>query len=276
MTFHFTDDSERIKEASGEGRPYIVVFSVDDSNKIRRLGEFIERLRILAPFAGRSCFLKPNMVSAERYPTTTDADVLGLVVEKLTACSKIAVGDSPAQGKMDMYKHPVALKSKELGVEFLDLRGTDTRLMDTVPIHTYPLEFDDIISFPILKEHFVCGITFALKNNFGFTDKSVRMRLHMRPKKLDGVIAELHGEYPVSLVIGDACRTMRKAQEKRWGGSEEKLGMFFLSNAPVELDSFAHRLLPHRKVRHLELAREKYAERDTVVWLEELLRREFS
>ncbi|MCK4455659.1 MAG: DUF362 domain-containing protein [Thermoplasmata archaeon] len=277
MTFQSIDDLEIIREAHARDERFIIVFSVEDSSKIERLGEFVDKLDLFAPLAGRSCFLKPNMVSSEVYPTTTDAEVLGFVLERLKgACSKVAVGDSPAQGKMDTYEHPVAKVCKDLGVEFLDLRGTKTRLMGKNPIHDYPLEFDSIISLPVLKEHFVCGMTFALKNNFGLTRRSIRMGLHMRPRRLDKVIAQLHGEYPVNLVIGDACRTMRKAQEKRWGGVEDDIGLFFLSNAPLELDLLAWKLYPGKKVRHLDFAREMYGEKDVLIWVEEGIKREFS
>jgi uncharacterized protein (DUF362 family) len=277
VTPQFIDDLERIREAHAKSERFIVVFSVEDPSKIQRVGEFADKLDLFAPFAGKSCFLKPNMVSSEHYPTTTDAEVLRFVLERLKGtCSKVAVGDSPAQGKMDMYEHPVAKVCKELGVEFLDLRGTGTRLMGTNPIHDYPLEFDSIISLPVLKEHFACGMTFALKNNFGLTRRNIRMKLHMRPKKLDQVIAQLHGEYPVRLVIGDACRTMRKAQEKRWGGIEDDMGLFFLSNAPLEVDLLAWKLYPGKKVRHLGFAREMYGEKDAIVWVEEGIKREFS
>lgn len=277
MTLQFIDDLERIREAHAKAERFIVVFSVEDSSKVEQLGEFVDKLGLFAPLAGKSCFLKPNMVSSEHYPTTTDGEVLRFVLERLKGtCSKVAVGDSPAQGKMDMYDHPVAKVCKELGVEFLDLRGTGTRLMGKNPIHDYPLEFDSIVSLPVLKEHFVCGMTFALKNNFGLTRRNIRMKLHMRPRRLDKVIAQLHGEYPVGLVIGDACRTMKKAQEKRWGGIEENLGLFFLSNAPLEVDLFARKLYPGKKVRHLDFAREMYGEKDAIVWVEEGIKREFS
>jgi uncharacterized protein (DUF362 family) len=270
VTFRFTDDLNDVREAHAKSEPFIVVFSVEDSDKIPRLGEFAGKLDLFAPLAGKSCFLKPNMVSSEHYPTTTDGEVLRSALEALKGtCSKIAVGDSPAQGKMDMYQHPVARVCDELGVEFLDLRGSGTRSMGRTPIHDYPLEFDGIVSLPVLKEHFVCGMTFALKNNFGLTKRGIRMRLHMRTKKLDQVIAQLHGEYPVALVIGDACTTMRKAQEKRWGGVEDRLGLFFLSNAPLELDMYARKLFPGNKIRHLDYAKEMYVVRDTVVWAEE-------
>ncbi|MFQ6106817.1 MAG: DUF362 domain-containing protein [Thermoplasmata archaeon] len=273
MALQFIEDLDRIEEALASGEPFIVAFSVDEANKIRRLEEFVDRLSMFAPLAGKSCFLKPNMVSSELYPTTTDPEVLRFVLNRLRgSCSRIGVADSPAQGAMDMYEHPVAKVCKDLDVEFLDLRGTRTGLMGKTPVHEYPLEFDSIVSLPILKEHFVCGMTFALKNNFGFTDRGIRMKLHMWPKKLDRVIAQLHGEYPVDLVIGDACRTMRKAQERRWGGVEDILGLFFLSNAPLELDILARKLFPKKRVRHLGFAREMYGEKDAIVWVEEGLR----
>lgn len=277
MTLQFIDDLDRIREAHVRDERFIVIFSVEDASKTQRLGEFVDKLDLFAPLAGKSCFLKPNMVSSEHYPTTTDAEVLRFVLERLKGtCPKVAVGDSPAQGKMDMYEHPVAKVCEELGVEFLDLRGTKTRLMGKNPIHDYPLEFESIVSLPVLKEHFVCGMTFALKNNFGLTRRNIRMRLHMQPKKLDKVIAQLHGEYPVDLVIGDACRTMKKAQERRWGGIEESLGLFFLSNALLEVDLLAWKLFPGKKVRHLEFAREMYGEKDAIVWVEEDVKRVFS
>lgn len=276
VTFEFVNDIDRIGKAHAEGEKWIVVFSVDDANKIERLSEFASKVDLFAPFAGKSCFLKPNMVSSEAYPTTTDPEVLRFVLLGLKdICPKLAVGDSPAQGKMNMYEHAVAKVSKELGVEFLDFRGTETRLMGKTPIHTYPLEFDRIISLPILKEHFVTGITFTLKNNFGFTDRNIRMRLHMRPKRLERIIAQLHGEYPVALVIGDACRTMKKAQEKRWGGIEESLGLFFLGNSPLELDLLAWKLFPERRVRHIDSATEMYGEKDALIWVEEGVREPF-
>ena len=277
MAFQFIDDLDRIREAHARDERFIVVFSVEDASKIQRLGEFVDKLDLFTPLGGKSCFLKPNIVSSEHYPTTTDAEVLRFVLERLKeTCSKVAVGDSPAQGKMDMYEHPVAKVCEDLGVEFLDLRGTKTRLLGKNPIHDYPLEFESIVSLPVLKEHFVCGMTFALKNNFGLTRRSIRMRLHMQPKKLDKVIAQLHGEYPVGLVIGDACRTMKKAQERRWGGIEESLGLFFLSNAPLEVDLLAWKLYPGKKVRHLEFAREMYGETNATVWVEEDVKRVFS
>ncbi|MCJ2512735.1 MAG: DUF362 domain-containing protein, partial [Candidatus Thermoplasmatota archaeon] len=131
MTFQFIDDLDRIREAHARDERFIVVFLVEDANKIQRLGEFVDKLDLFAPLAGRSCFLKPNMVSSEHYPTTTDAEVLRFVLERLKGtCSKVAVGDSPAQGKMDMYEHPVAKMCEELVRNTLHSKGK-VRLKNT-------------------------------------------------------------------------------------------------------------------------------------------------
>ena len=73
MTFQFIDDLDRIREAHAQDERFIVVFSVEDASKTQRLGEFVDKLDLFPPLAERSCFLKPNMVSSEHYPTTTDA-----------------------------------------------------------------------------------------------------------------------------------------------------------------------------------------------------------
>ncbi|MFQ5885149.1 MAG: DUF362 domain-containing protein [Thermoplasmata archaeon] len=267
VPFSYSEDIGEIKKASSTGKKYIVVFKVDEDDKITRLGEYANNLKIFSGFEGMSCFVKPNIVSSEGYPTTTDPDVMRFVLERLKGiCPRLESGDCSAQGSPT--DHQLADVASEMGVPFHDFKGSETEKMGKVPIYTYPKQFESIVSLPILKEHFVTGITFAVKNNFGFVGSKVRMRLHIRASKLHDTIAKLHGEYPVDLVMGDACRTMRRAQERRWGGVQEPLGLFFLSNAPLELDLFAWRLMPKRKVKHLEIARKMYGEGEVLVWMD--------
>jgi uncharacterized protein (DUF362 family) len=265
---------EKIKNAVTDGKKYIVVFRVNDDNKMRELKHYADDLGVFSGFRGKNCFIKPNIVSSEGYPTTTDPEVMKFVFEQLKGVSsRVEGGDCSAQGSPT--DHRLAEVAKNMEVPFFDLKGGETEMMGKVPIYTYPKQFDSIISLPILKEHFATGITFSIKNNFGFVGSRVRMQLHMRPARLSKVIAELHKEYRVELVIGDACKTMRRAQEKRWGGIQEPLELFFLSNAPVELDLFAWRLMPKRKVKHLEIAKRMYGEGDVLFWIDSNARGQF-
>lgn len=265
MSVRYSEDIEDAKKARSAGQKYIVVFRVNEEDKISKLRHYADDLNLFSDFEGKSCFVKPNIVSSEGYPTTTDPDVMGFVLERMKGiCSRLESGDCSAQGSP--LDHQLANVASEIGVPFHDLKGTETEKMGKVPVYTYPKQFDRIVSLPILKEHFATGITFAMKNNFGFVGSKVRMRLHIRTSRLHETIAKLHKEYPVDLVIGDGCRTMRRAQEKRWGGVQERLGLFFLSNAPLELDLLAWTLMPKRKVKHLEIAKKIYEEDEVLVW----------
>lgn len=265
MPFRYVRDVGEIRKAITLDSKYILVFSVNDEDKIETLKHNAIRLDVFSQFRGKSCFVKPNIVSSEGYPTTTDPEVMRFVLGQLVGlCSNLEAGDCSAQGSP--LNHRLAEVASDMGIPFHDLDGGKTRMMGKVPIYTYPKQFDCIVSLPILKEHFVTGITFSLKNNFGFVQSKVRIPLHMRPSRLNEAIVDLHKEYPVDLVVGDACTTMRRAQEKRWGGVQERLGLFFLSNAPLELDLLAWRLMPKRKAKHLEIARRTYGEGEVLVW----------
>ncbi|UCD92150.1 MAG: DUF362 domain-containing protein [Methanobacteriota archaeon] len=267
MSYSQVQDIEDIRDAVSTGKKYIIVFKVEPSNKLARLKHFTDSLDIFSNLKGKSCFVKPNIVSSEGYPTTTDPAVMRFVFQELESiCPRLESGDCSAQGSPK--DHQLADVASQMEIPFHDLKGSETEKMGKIPVYTYPKQFDSIVSLPILKEHFVTGITFATKNNFGFVGSKVRVRLHIRTSKLHDTIAKLHGEYPVDLVLGDACRTMRRAQEKRWGGLQEPLGLFFLSNAPLELDLFAWRLMPKRKAKHLDIARKTYGEDNVLVWLD--------
>ena len=72
---------------------------VDENDKITRLGEYANNLKIFSAFEGKSCFVKPNIVSSEGYPTTTDPDVMRFVLERLKrVCPRLESGDCSAQG----------------------------------------------------------------------------------------------------------------------------------------------------------------------------------
>lgn len=267
MPYKYAQSFEEMQKAVASNDRYVVIFSVNENDKTERLAHFSDELDVFRPFEGRSCFVKPNIVSSEGYPTTTDPEVLRLVLERLKdRCSRLEGGDCSAAGSP--LDHILAEVASGLDVPFYDLNGGETEMMGRVPIYTYPKQFDSVVSLPVLKEHFVTGMTFALKNNFGFPAKKVRIPLHMRKSKLNQCIADLHREYNVDFVVGDACRTMRRAQEKRWGGRQEPFGLFFFSNAPLELDLLAWKLMPKRKVKHLELAREMCGEQEVLVWIE--------
>jgi len=242
------------------------VFLKKTENRGKFVKESIERfimpkLSLIKPNSKRDekklkILIKPNIVSKEPYPTTTHPDVLRTTIEYLYKKHEVVVADAPAVDsklKDFMYKHPLKEVCDQLGVPFINLYNKKFRKMKGInynlSVSTFPLEFDMIISLPVLKVHKMCSITGALKNQFGYFSGMERVKLHaldfskLKMKDIHRAIAEVNKIIKTDLFIVDAIKTLSGAQEKRWGGKEKELGYMLSGEDPVALDSIGLELL---------------------------------
>ncbi|MFQ6088040.1 MAG: DUF362 domain-containing protein [Candidatus Methanofastidiosia archaeon] len=193
--------------------------------------------------------IKPNIVSHESYPTTTHPEILDTLLTKLQA-HQILVADGPAvdtrggiiknhdlKKVCDYHEVPILDLRKQEFVSVKSSRGFKLR------ISKIPLKANFVISLPVLKVHSVCGMTCALKMQFGYLSNRERILAHMRLKNIHKVIAELNVLTKPSFFIVDAIKTLIKAQERRHGGVEADLGSMFAGEDPVSLDCFGFELL---------------------------------
>ena len=217
-----------------------------------------------------SIFIKPNIVSSEPYPTTTHPEILDALLRHFSD-KKIIVGDGHAVDtgytKSILTNSPLAKICDHYGVEFVNLykkkmeKWTSSRGYK-IRISSLPLEFDLIISLPVLKIHKQCGISGALKNQFGYLSKLDRILMHAKIKDLNKGIAEVNVACPTNLFIVDAVETLTKAQECRHGGCPAKLGKILAGVDPVSLDTFGKKLLQKvdsnlkNNIKHLNYAQE--------------------
>jgi uncharacterized protein (DUF362 family) len=215
-------------------------------------------------------FIKPNIVSSEPYPTTTHPQTLDSLLDHISD-RKIVVGDGHAvdtgYAKSIMANSPLAQICSRHNVEFVDLYNKKMKKWTsprdyTIKISSLPLEFDFIISLPVLKVHKQCGISGALKNQFGYLSKLDRILMHAKIKNLHKGIAEVNVACPTNLFIVDAVETLTKAQECRHGGCPAKLGTMIAGVDPVNLDSFGQKLLQkvdsnlEQDIKHLKYAQQ--------------------
>lgn len=209
--------------------------------------------RFRKEWSGKKVFVKPNIVSFERYPTTTHQDVLRQVLRSLTkgGCDVI-VGDGPAPDAGDSTRiienHSLQEVCGEFDAELCNLheepfRKVMTRTGFKLRVSSVPFSYDYLISLPVLKYHPYTMMTGALKNHFGFLQNRERVLMHSRLKNIHRSIAELHNVFKANLVIMDGCRTMRAANELRHGGKVLRLGYMFAGQDPVALDSAGLALL---------------------------------
>jgi uncharacterized protein (DUF362 family) len=204
--------------------------------------------------SGDTVFVKPNLVSDEPYPTTTDPQVLDVVLSFLSG-HKVVVGDGPAydyslrgEAGAAARDHPLLTVCRDHGVEWINLNrrrhvnrkaayGLELALSDV------PRSFDVTISLPVLKRHITCTITGATKNQFGLLDLSARMAMHRGLIDINKGIAAIAALEPCSLFIVDAVETLLVAEEARHGGQKALLGYTLAGTDPVALDSAGFDLL---------------------------------
>lgn len=199
----------------------------------------------------KKVFVKPNIVSYEVYPTITHPETLDAVLNGLKN-RNVIVGDAPAvdagRSKKIMGRSPLREICSSHGVSFVNLYSEKMKTIRNersywLRMSVLPLSCDLIISLPVLKVHFMCGLSGALKNQFGYLSRTDRILMHSGIKSIDKGIAELNKAVPTSIYIVDAVKTMVKAQECRHGGCSTDLGIMLSGIDPVSLDCFGLQLL---------------------------------
>jgi uncharacterized protein (DUF362 family) len=198
----------------------------------------------------KKILLKPNIVSYESYPTTTHPEVLEACLEFLLALKKeVLVADGPAYdaGASDkvIESHPLKGICDKFNIPLINLNAQKMRKVKTqsfeLELSEIPFEYDFLISLPVLKSHGPCGITGALKNQYGFLSLRDKPRLH--GMNIHKAIAELNAVIKPNFWIVDAVKTLIITNEIRHGGKVRDLGFMLAGKDPVSLDIEGFKLL---------------------------------
>jgi uncharacterized protein (DUF362 family) len=196
-------------------------------------------------------FVKPNIVSYEHYPTTTHPEVLEAVLKRLSSC-EIIVGEASSidagRSSKILQKSPLKEVCRRYGVDLVNLYSGKMKTVKSargykLKVSALPFECDFVISLPVLKVHFMVGLSGALKNQFGYLSRQDRLLMHCKIKNIYKGIAEVNAAVHSNLFIVDAVETMIIAQECRHGGCPAKLNAMIAGTDPVSLDLFGLQLL---------------------------------
>ncbi len=232
-----------------------VYFSRNDNRE-----HFVEQiLKIYAAFLqkAKKIFVKPNIVSYEAYPTTTNPEVLEAILKRFSD-HEIIVGDAPAidagRSSRILQKSPLKEVCTRYGVELLNLYSQKMKTIRSprgykIKVSTLPSSCDFVISIPVLKIHGMVGLSGALKNQFGYLSRQDRLLMHCKVKNINKGIAEVNAAIKTNLFIVDAVETMIKGQECRHGGCPAQLNTMIAGSDPVSLDLFGLQLLKNLEPR---------------------------
>ncbi|KON32496.1 hypothetical protein AC477_02920 [miscellaneous Crenarchaeota group-1 archaeon SG8-32-1] len=215
-------------------------------------------------------FVKPNIVSLEPYPTTTHPETLDTLLDFLSH-KELIVGDGHAVDtgftKSIIENSPLKQVCNKYNIELTNLyekqmeKHTSHRGY-TIKSSTLPNQCDYVISLPVLKAHKQCGLSGALKNQFGYLSKLDRILMHSKIKDIHKGIAEVNVANKTDLFIVDAVEVLTKAQECRHGGCKGKLNIMIAGTDPVAIDYYGNKLLQKidptqsEEVKHIDYAQE--------------------
>lgn len=233
----------------------IIYFSKSEKRK-----EFtLEILDLFKDQIGKKVFIKPNQVSWEEYPCTTNPEILETVITYLQDNGhEITCGDGQAVdvGTKKVKNTTITRIVESHGIKFLNLHKEPMKTFKSprgfkIKMSAIPFKSESIISLPNLKSHrhHELRMTGALKMVVGYFTNFERIKMHTSIKNRWKMIAEANWflmkqeNSPTHLTIMDAMQPLIHANEFRHGGKPVDLGYLLASSCPTVLDIYGFSLL---------------------------------
>lgn len=165
----------------------------------------------LSPARGKRVLLKPNAgrVAPPEAGINTHPQVVAAAIDAFReAGADVAVGESPILGvktKEAFDTGGITLIAHERDCLLIDMdarRFVEVPVSDGVAINSLKvcpevLEYDLVVSLPVMKMHMHTGVTLAVKNMKGCLWRRSKVDLHMLPP------IEGHDEKPIDIAIAD-------------------------------------------------------------------------
>jgi uncharacterized protein (DUF362 family) len=196
---------------------------------------------------GRTVLVKPNVVSAEPPPTTTNPEVVKHTVRLLydAGAKKVIVGDMSALVAMPTRKNlertGIDKAARQAGAEVIDFDDVDwievkppeVRLVRSIHVARPVYEAEVFVNLPVVKTHRNASYSICLKNLVGVTHSRYRP-YRVNPMKWEEVVAEMNLCAHPDLNIVDATTIMVAGGP--WSGTSEKTDLILASGDRIAAD----------------------------------------
>lgn len=171
----------------------------------------------LSPARGKRVLLKPNAgrLALAGEAITTDPQVVAAAIDAFReAGAEVAIGESPIAGvkALDAFEScgiaAVAHQRRCLLMDMNERPAVEVMVPEGLAIKTLKLcpeilEFDLIVSMPVMKMHMHTGVTLAVKNMKGCLWRRSKAKFHMLPP------VEGYDEKPINVAISDMAGVLR-------------------------------------------------------------------
>ncbi len=166
---------------------------------------------------GKRVLLKPNAgrLGKPGSGITTHPEVVGAAIDAFRkAGANVAVGESPITGikTMEAFETTgIAMEARKSDCPLIDMDIRpyveidipDGRVLHKLKLCPEVLEFDYIVSIPVMKMHMHTDVTLSVKNMKGCLWRRSKVELHMLPP------VEGSDEKPINVAIADMASVLR-------------------------------------------------------------------
>ncbi len=227
---------------------------------------------------GKKVLLKPNIgrMAKPGDGITTNPDVVAAAIDAFREVgADVSIGESPITGikTMEAFEITGVTKiAKERNCPLIDMDArpyVETLLPEGIAIQSLKLcpeilEFDIIVSIPVIKMHMHTGVTLSMKNMKGCLWRRSKVELHMLPpvpnideKSINVAIADMSWALRPHLSIVDGSTCMEGMGPS--AGNPKELGLVLVGIEPFSTDAVACELMgtSATKVPYLYLAAER-------------------
>ncbi len=171
----------------------------------------------LSGLSGKRVLLKPNVgrMADPGDGVNTDPQVVAATIDVLRAAgAEVAVGESPITGikVLEAFEQAgvtAVCQERDCPLIDMDVRPfvevpvPEGRAIDSLRVCPEVLEFDAVVSIPVMKMHMHTGATLAVKNMKGCLWRRSKVQLHMLPALEDC------DEKPINVAIADLSGVLR-------------------------------------------------------------------
>ncbi len=171
----------------------------------------------LSPACGKRVLLKPNAgrVACTGSGITTHPEVVAAAIDAFKeAGGDVAIGESPIAGVNTMEAFDtigITAVSSKRNCPLIDFDAhgfivtpvPDGMAIRSLKVCERVLEYDIIVSIPVMKTHMHTGVTLSVKNMKGCLWRRSKVELHMLPP------VEGHMEKPIDIAIADMSSVLR-------------------------------------------------------------------
>jgi len=226
-----------------------LVHGEDVPRMVRRALDLLGGVERLGP-RGMRTLVKPNVVSGDPPPATTDPRVVRAVVElaKGAGASRVAVGDMSAvlalPTRPNLDRTGIAQAAREAGAELLafdegewvEVKPPGAELATRVFVARAAHEAERLVSVPVIKTHRSASFSCALKNTVGCVHGKNKPWAY-GSAGWEPAVAELNLAVRPHLWVVDGLQSMIKGGP--WSGEAAGTSVILASGDPIATDAIA-------------------------------------